>query len=127
VDFVHISGNASYPVSAGSSSIIADEIEVSAAEAYIDRYWNDWNAERDKEWRQHIWNNNSKRYLPDNLGYDAYALDGNGVWERVHYNRNYYFFWRPTTVASGWAPFTVGRWVLGMETNAGCLPSHSGI
>jgi hypothetical protein len=38
------------------------------------------------------------------------VLQQNGTWERVPYNGEERMFWRPTTVAVGWSPFTVGRW-----------------
>ena len=37
-------------------------------------------------------------------------LDQNGNWMRVPYEGRECWFWRPTTVDAGWAPFTVGRW-----------------
>jgi len=41
---------------------------------------------------------------------EAYALEENGRWESVPYDGRERWFWRPTTVAVGWSPFTVGRW-----------------
>jgi len=49
-------------------------------------------------------------YLPPNLREEAYTLEENGRWEDVSYEGEPRRFWRPTTVAVGWSPFTVGRW-----------------
>jgi hypothetical protein len=52
----------------------------------------------------------SVEYLPPSLQDEAYALEENGRWGRVYYEGAERWFWRPTTVALGWSPFTVGRW-----------------
>ena len=49
-------------------------------------------------------------YLPPTLRDESYVLDENGQWDTVDYEGRRRTFWRPTHVAAGWAPFTVGRW-----------------
>ena len=52
----------------------------------------------------------SVEYLPPSLRDESYALEENGRWESVPYEGSSRWFWRPTTVAVGWSPFTAGRW-----------------
>ena len=54
----------------------------------------------------------SAKYLPPALNHEAWVLDDYGTWARVYYEGAYRYFWRPVHVGIGWAPFTVGRWML---------------
>ncbi|MDH7500334.1 MAG: FecR domain-containing protein [candidate division NC10 bacterium] len=113
VDFVPGSGGARYEVVAGSSSILANQKEVSSGEGQVDADWEAWNAERDVLWkRRALMRGDSVKYLPPHLYDEAYVLEENGVWERVYYEGDYRYFWRPVRVPIGWAPFTVGRWTV---------------
>jgi hypothetical protein len=111
VSFVHSVSNARYDVSAGSPSLLVDRNQVASGEIGSDPNWDAWNRARDKFWvakamaRVRSW-----QYLPPVLRDDAYVLDENGRWEPVYYEGSERWFWRPTTVAPGWAPFTAGRW-----------------
>ena len=110
VSFVHAGTNARYDVSEGSSSILADQTQVASGEG-VDPDWDAWNRDRDHFWVEKARERGpSYGYLPPALQGDAYVLEENGRWERVYYEGRDYWFWRPTTVAYGWAPFTVGRW-----------------
>jgi hypothetical protein len=110
VSFVHAGTNARYDVSQGSPSILADQTQVAAGEG-VDPDWDAWNRDRDYFWAEKARERGrSYTYLPPSLQSDAYVLEENGRWERVFYEGRDYWFWRPTTVAYGWAPFTVGRW-----------------
>ena len=111
VSFVHSATGTRYDVSAGSASILADENQVSSGEGTVDPDWDQWNAERDNFWAEKARERGlSAVYLPPNLQNESYALEENGRWERVPYEGSPRWFWRPTTVAFGWSPFTVGRW-----------------
>jgi len=111
VDFVHASGQAKYEVVAGSSSILANKEEIASGEGVVDADWDAWNAERDDLWKSRaLVRGDSVNYLPPHLYDEAYVLEENGVWERVYYDGDCCYFWRPVRVAIGWAPFTVGRW-----------------
>ncbi|MCK5553909.1 MAG: FecR domain-containing protein [Deltaproteobacteria bacterium] len=125
VYFVHKVSETRFEVIAGSSSLIADNREVTAGEAYTDPYWHAWNSKRDALWvgRMRV-KGKSVNYLPSSLYHDAYVLDEHGRWERVYYNGTYYDFWRPLYVGAGWVPFTVGRWIVwyGDHTWIPCEP-----
>jgi hypothetical protein len=111
VDFVHPSGEAKYEVIAGSPSILADSQQIGSGSGKPDAEWDDWNDGRDSLWAKRLQvTGDSKRYLPPSLYDEAYALEENGRWERVCYDGEYRYFWRPIYVSPGWAPFTVGRW-----------------
>ncbi|MGA2107641.1 MAG: DUF6600 domain-containing protein [Syntrophorhabdales bacterium] len=111
VSFVHTDTNARYDVSAGSPSILADRNEVASGEGTVDPDWDAWNTNRDRFWAaKSRLRGPSAGYLPLALRSDAYVLEENGRWVRVVYEGRECWFWRPTTVAAGWAPFTVGRW-----------------
>src|SRR3989475_46992 len=111
VAFVHQATNARYDVLPGSSSILANATEVAAGDGTVDTAWDDWNAGRDRLWAQRAQvQGASVRHVPPQLQENAYALEENGRWERVSYEGQYHEFWRPTTVAATWQPFTVGRW-----------------
>jgi hypothetical protein len=111
VSFVHTATDARYDVSAGSPSILADYNEVASGEGDIDPDWDRWNNRRESFWATKARvRGRSAEYLPPNLRDEAYALEENGRWETVSYEGASRRFWRPTTVAIGWSPFTVGRW-----------------
>ena len=111
VSFVHAATDARYDVSAGSPSILADQSQVSSGEGTVDPDWDRWNTTRESFWATKARvRGRSVEYLPPNLRDEAYALEENGRWEDVFYEGEPRRFWRPTTVAVGWSPFTVGRW-----------------
>jgi len=111
VSFVHSATEAKYDVAAGSPSILADEQQVSSGEGTVDPGWDRWNTVRENFWAAKARRKGrSFDYLPPSLRDESYALDENGRWERVYYEGAERWFWRPTVVALGWSPFTVGRW-----------------
>lgn len=111
VSFVHSATNARYDVSAGSSSILADQNQVSSGDGTVDPDWDRWNTTRENYWltKARV-RGRSFEYLPPDLQFEAYALEENGRWESVPYEGSPRWFWRPTTVAVGWSPFTTGHW-----------------
>jgi hypothetical protein len=112
VDFIHSNGEAKFEAVEGSSSIIADDREVSAGEVAVEVAWAQWNATRDSLWEQRVQvKGESVEYLPRELHTDSYVLEKHGRWERVSYEGTYRTMWRPVRVSAGWAPFTAGRWV----------------
>jgi hypothetical protein len=111
VDFVYGATNARYNVTAGYPSILADWNHVSSGEGTVDVSWDRWNMTRDNFWAAKARKRGrSATYLPASLQSEAYTFEENGRWERVPYEGSSRWFWRPTTVASGWSPFTMGRW-----------------
>jgi hypothetical protein len=120
VEVIALKGNVSFApenagqrfeVAAGLGSIVADAHAVFVGKGYEPQGWDAWNRERDALWAERMTSGEvSAAYLPPSLRDEAYALDDNGVWERAYYDNGYYHFWRPTHVAVGWAPFTVGCW-----------------
>jgi hypothetical protein len=111
VSFIHSATEAKYDVVAGSPSILADQQQVSSGEGTVDPGWDQWNMVRENFWASKARRRGrSFEYLPPSLQDESYALDENGRWERVYYEGAERWFWRPTTVALGWSPFTVGRW-----------------
>ena len=111
VSFVHSTTNAKYDVAAGSPSLLADQSQVSSGTGSIEPNWDQWNAAREAFWAEKAnMGGRSVGYLPPSLQNEAYALEENGTWEKIPYDREERWFWRPTTVAVGWSPFTVGRW-----------------
>jgi len=111
VSFIHLATNAKYEVSAGSPSILADERQVSSGEGTVDPDWDQWNKIREDFWAAKTRvRGRSAEYLPPSLQDESYSLEENGRWERVPYEGTGRWFWRPTIVAAGWSPFTVGRW-----------------
>lgn len=112
IDFFH-GNDIRYEVTSGSHSLIADAVRVGIGEADVDEIWDDWNLERDRLWSRRLAvRGDSVKYLPPGLHHDAYVLDENGRWELVSYEGKNRYFWRPTRVGSGWAPFTAGRWTV---------------
>ncbi|MBW2095773.1 MAG: FecR domain-containing protein [Deltaproteobacteria bacterium] len=113
VSFVHTHGQEEYEVIAGSSSLVADRNHVTAGKRIFDRDWEAWNNHRDTFWRMRARRSSESRdYLPPPLSDDAYVLDSYGRWVRVYYDGAYRIFWRPLYIRMGWAPFTVGRWMM---------------
>jgi hypothetical protein len=111
VSFIHSATDAKYDVAAGSPSILADQQQVSSGEGTVDPDWDRWNTARENFWAAKAQRRGrSFEYLPPSLRDESYALDENGTWETVYYEGAERWFWRPTTVALGWSPFTVGRW-----------------
>ena len=111
VSFVHTSTNARYDVTAGAPSILANQDQVSSGDGSVDPDWDRWNAVREGVWARNARaRGRSVEYLPPSLQGEAYALEENGRWESVPYEGSPRWFWRPTRVAVGWSPFTVGRW-----------------
>jgi hypothetical protein len=111
VSFIHTATNTRYDVSAGSPSILADQRQVSSGEGTVDPDWNRWNSTRETFWAAKARvKGRSFNYLPPNLQNESYALEENGRWERIPYEGSSRWFWRPTTIAAGWSPFTTGRW-----------------
>jgi len=111
VSFVHAATQVKYAVAAGSGSILADARQVSSGEGTVDPNWDRWNKAQDDYWAAKAREGGrSAQYLPPSLQDEAYALEENGTWEQVPYEGRVCWFWRPTTVALGWSPFTVGRW-----------------
>ena len=109
--FVHASTNARYEISPGSPSILADQSQVSSGDSGIDPTWDGWNRTRENFWASKVrTTGRSVQYLPAALRNDAYVFEENGRWEQVNYDGGNRWFWRPTRVAAGWAPFTNGRW-----------------
>jgi hypothetical protein len=116
VYFVHSTSETKFEVIAGSTSIVANGRQVIAGEAHTDPYWHAWNRKRDALWAKRMRvKGKSVKYLPPRLHHDAYVLEEHGRWERVYYHGAYHYFWRPLYVSVGWAPFTVGRWVVWYE------------
>ncbi len=111
VSFIHSATEAKYEIVAGSSSILADQQQVSSGEGNVDPDWDRWNMVRENFWASKARRRGqSFEYLPPSLHDESYVLDENGRWERVYYEGAERWFWRPTAVAPGWSPFTVGRW-----------------
>ncbi|HEX2769036.1 MAG TPA: DUF6600 domain-containing protein [Geobacteraceae bacterium] len=111
VSFVHSATGAKYDVAAGSSSILADQDQVSSGEGIVDPDWDQWNKIREDFWAEKAMvRGRSVEYLPPSLRDESYTLEENGRWESVPYEGSQRRFWRPTTVAEGWSPFTMGRW-----------------
>lgn len=111
VTFVHASSDARYEMSPGNPSILADQNQVTSGLGGVDPDWDRWNRTREDFWlsRARV-AGRSAQYLPPPLRNDAYVFEEHGRWERVYYDGGDRWFWRPTRVATGWAPFTAGRW-----------------
>ena len=111
VTFVHAAMESRFDVTAGSPSILADRQQVSPGEGTTDQEWAQWNKAREDHWDAKTGaGGRSAEYLPPSLRDEAYALEENGTWERIPYEGSERLFWRPTTVVTGWSPYTVGRW-----------------
>ena len=111
ITFVHAASNARYEVSPGNPSILADQSQVTSGDSGVDPTWDGWNKTRENFWASKAnVRGPSTQYLPPALRNDAYVFEENGRWEQVNYDGGNRWFWRPTRVATGWAPFTNGRW-----------------
>ena len=111
VSFVHTATNDRYDVATGSPSILADQNQVSSGDGTVDPDWDRWNTTRENVWARNARvRGRSVEYLPPSLQGESYALEENGRWESVPYEGSPRWFWRPTRVAAGWSPFTMGRW-----------------
>ncbi len=124
-DFVLGEGEARYAVKAGGASIISDGRVAVEGDGQVDAAWDEWNLKREELWAQRVLvKGESIDNLPAELSDDAYDLDRNGRWEQVHYAGRYRKLWRPTGVAAGWQPFTVGRWTVWSRDNV-WIPEES--
>jgi hypothetical protein len=111
ITFVHSATNARYEVAPGNHSILVDQNQVTSGYSDTDGDWDRWNISRDNFWAaKYRTKGRSAQYLPASLRHDAYVFDENGRWDRVYYEGGNRWFWRPTNVPAGWAPFTNGRW-----------------
>ena len=111
VSFVHAATDARYDVTTDSPSILADASQVASGDGVVDAVWHQWNVTREGFWTEKSrLTGRSVEYLPPSLRDESYALEENGRWESIPYEGSSRWFWRPTTVASGWSPFTAGRW-----------------
>ncbi|MDD2467219.1 MAG: FecR domain-containing protein, partial [Desulfobulbus sp.] len=112
VEFLHDVTGQRYPVREGSDSVIADKQTVTSGNGTVDGDWDDWNNQRESLWAQRRQaGSTTANLLPAPIRPEAYTLEENGRWERVYYDGAERDMWRPTRVAAGWQPFTVGRWV----------------
>jgi len=111
ITFVHAATNARYEISPGNPSILTDQNQVTSQDGGVDPIWDEWNRTRESFWasKANI-TGPSAQYLPPALRNDAYVFEENGRWEKVPYDGSNRWFWRPTRVSAGWAPFTAGRW-----------------
>jgi len=111
ITFVHAPTNARYEVAAGNPSLLADMSQVSSEDGTVDPNWDGWNRTRESFWASRgRTTGRSVQFLPPALRHDAYVFEENGRWEQINYDGGNRWFWRPTRVAAGWAPFTNGRW-----------------
>ena len=125
VAFTQPGSSTLHDVIAGSSSIIATPEKIVASAHSIPTAWDRWNEDRDAQWTKRMQaRGESKEYLPESLQDHAYDLDTNGRWEQVKYEGAHRYFWRPSYVSAGWAPFSAGRWIVwrGDQTWVPCEP-----
>ncbi|MHC1743032.1 MAG: DUF6600 domain-containing protein [Syntrophobacteraceae bacterium] len=113
VDFVHVSNESRFEVIAKSSCLLADAEKVTSTQGRVDAVWDKWNCDRDLLWAKRMERcHESAKVLPEALCSEAYALEEHGRWESVSHEGATRTLWRPTRVAAGWTPFTVGRWTV---------------
>jgi len=125
VDFVLGDKEARYAVEAGGASIISDGRVAVEGDGQVDAAWDEWNFKREEFWTQRVQvKGESIDILPAELRDDAYDLDRNGRWVQVYYEGRQRMLWRPTEVAAGWQPFTVGRWTVWSRDNV-WIPEES--
>jgi hypothetical protein len=118
VDFVLGEGESRYVVQGGAASIVSDGKLAVEGDGKVDAGWDEWNLKREELWAQRVQvKGESVDYLPFELQDDAYDLDKSGTWEQVPYEGKPRKLWRPTTVSSGWQPFTDGRWTVWYKDN----------
>ena len=86
VDYFQQGSDASYEVTSGGPSILADATQVTNGEGSVDAQWDDWNAGRDntRAKRAEV-RGESVKYVPPQLQDDADDLDESGTWDRVNY------------------------------------------
>ena len=125
VDFVLGDKEARYAVEAGGASIISDGRVAVEGDGQVDAAWDEWNLKREELWTQRVQvKGESIDNLPAELRDDAYDLDQNGRWVQVNFEGRQRMLWRPTEVAAGWQPFTVGRWTVWSRDNV-WIPEES--
>lgn len=113
VSFVHTPDQEEYEVMAGSTSLLAERHRITAGKGTLARDWEIWNNRRDNLWRMRAQEDGRSRdYLPPPLSDESYVLDSYGRWVRVYYDGAYRTLWRPVRIGIGWAPFTVGTWIM---------------
>lgn len=113
VNFNKAGTTGSHEVLAESSSLVVTADRVTSASGNVYPKWDRWNTDRDKLWDKRMQSRGtSEKYLPAGLQSEAYALEKHGRWERVYYEGDYRYFWRPLSVSVGWTPFSSGRWTL---------------
>nr|WP_321467180.1 DUF6600 domain-containing protein [uncultured Desulfobulbus sp.] len=112
IEFVHQGTGQRYSLREGESALVADPQTVRAGSGTPEPGWDAWNSQREALWDGRMRSQDAyANLLPEPLRYQAYTLEENGRWERVYYNGGYRDMWRPTRVAGGWQPYTVGSWV----------------
>jgi hypothetical protein len=112
VDFIHDADQAKYPVTAGSSSIIANRKIVTSGPGRTAEEWEQWNKSRDSMLaKENQAGSESAQHLPQGLRDYRSDLDRNGTWQSVTYKGKPYKLWRPAKVQEDWAPFTQGAWM----------------
>jgi hypothetical protein len=96
-------GGAPLAVSAGQQLIVdaAGAVQTHGAPA-LD-VWDRWNQTRTDSLLASV----SAQHVPEGV-YGAADLDRHGEWQAV---QPYGSVWIPTTVATGWVPYSTGRWV----------------
>jgi hypothetical protein len=109
IDFINAAGDSRSTITPGAQSILADKTQTASSDGTVDSQWDDWNGSRDALWRERV-RVASAKHLPAELNNSAHVLEESGRWERLYYDGSYREFWRPTSVAASWQPFTVGRW-----------------
>jgi hypothetical protein len=111
VSYFQQGSDASYDVTPGGASILADANQVTTGDGTLDAQWDDWNAGRDTlRTKRTVVRGETVKYVPPQLQDEAADLDESGTWEKVNYQGEERKFWRPTHVEPTWQPFTVGRW-----------------
>lgn len=112
VDFIHDADQSKYEVTAGSSSVIANNRIVTTGPGEAAEEWQSWNQSRDSSLaKRNEAKSGSAQHLPRQLQEYRSDLDQNGKWETVNYGGKSYNLWHPAEVEQDWAPFTVGAWM----------------
>jgi hypothetical protein len=99
------SGSTATPVAANQQVVItsAESPRVETAPAPALTTWDRWNYQRSDYLAQPA----SAKQLPAGV-YGAETLDQHGSWRTVE---TYGSVWVPAGVASGWSPYSTGRWI----------------
>jgi len=93
-------------IKTGDALVMKRDQEARVYDMPVADEWDRWNLSRDKLYSSAPGNS---RYLPQELQGYSRDLNDNGRWVEV---RDYGWVWTPTViVASGWAPYRMGRWV----------------